>query len=297
MSAALAARIGADPDGRRIDPAVTALARRLAEQSGALAVLFYGSNLRTGSLDGVLDYYVLVPGAAERGIWPRVSYREEQIGEHIVRAKIATMTLATFARAARGETRDTTIWARFVQPAALVWSRDAEAATAVRDALADATQTAARLAVALGPASGPEEAYWRALFQATYQAEFRVEAAGREESILAANCAHFTGLLPAALHAQGIAFEQDGAVLTPRLDPARRAAIGRWWRTRRRLGKAINLLRLARAMSTFEGGMRYVAWKVERHTGRAVKVTRLRERFPLLAAPDVLWTLFRARRG
>jgi len=44
---------------------------------------------------------------------------------------VATMTLATFARAARGEARDTTIWARFVQPSALAWARD-EASAARR---------------------------------------------------------------------------------------------------------------------------------------------------------------------
>ena len=71
----------------------------------------------------------------------------------------------------------------------------------------------------------------------------------------------------------------------------------RWWNRRRRLGKALNLTRLAKAMTTFEGGMRYAAWKVERHTGLPVKVTPLREKFPLIAAPEVLWLLWKARRG
>ncbi len=48
--------------------AVAALARQLGEEAGARAVLFYGSNLRTGSLEGVLDYYVLLPGAGETGL-------------------------------------------------------------------------------------------------------------------------------------------------------------------------------------------------------------------------------------
>ena len=38
-----------------VDPAVRAFAAHLGEAAGALAVLFYGSNLRTGSLEGVLD--------------------------------------------------------------------------------------------------------------------------------------------------------------------------------------------------------------------------------------------------
>ena len=47
---------------------------------------------------------------------------------------------------------------------------------------------------------------------------------------------------------------------------------------------------------TFEGAARYAAWKIERHTGMPVKITPLRERFPLLAAPQVLWDLRQHRR-
>ena len=295
MSSALAARLGAALD-RPIDPAVALFAAALGEEAGASAVLFYGSNLRTGSLEGVLDFYVLLPGERERGLWPTVSYRERRHDGALLRAKVATMTFATFAAAARGETRDTTIWARFVQPTALAWSRDAAAASAVSEALAAAAGTAARLAVAVGPPKGREEDFWRALFRATYRAEFRVEPAGREDAILSANHAHFDGLLPLALVEAGVPFAQDGRTIEPRLDTVRRKAILRWWSTRRRLGKLINLTRLARAMTTFEGGMRYAAWKVERHTGLPVKVTPLREKYPLIAAPNLLWVLWRARR-
>ena len=292
----VAARLGAALD-RPIDPAVTRFAAQLGEGAGAVAVLFYGSNLRTGSLDGLLDFYVLLPGERERGIWPTVSYRERHQDGDVLRAKVATMTLATFAAAARGETRDTTIWARFVQPSALAWSRDAAAAAMVRETLAAAAGTAARLAVAVGPPKGREEDFWRALFRATYRAELRVEPAGREDAILSVNQAHFDGLLPLALVEVGIPFVQDGRTIEPKLDAARRKEILRWWRVRRRLGKLINLTRLARAMTTFEGGMRYAAWKVERHTGLPVKVTPLREKYPLIAAPGVLWLLWKARRG
>jgi hypothetical protein len=296
VSPFLAARLGAALD-RPIDPAVAAFAAALGEEAGAAAVLFYGSNLRTGSLDGLLDFYVLLPGKRERGIWPTVSYRERRHDAGILRAKVAMMTLATFAAAARGETLDTTIWARFVQPSVLAWSRDSGAVAAVGQALAAAAGTAARLAVAVGPRKANEDDYWRKLFRATYRAEFRVEPAGRENAILSANRDHFDGLLPLALVEAGVPFAQDGRMIEPKLDPAQRKAILRWWHARRRLGKLINLTRLARAMTTFEGGMRYAAWKVERHTGLPVKVTPLREKYPLIAAPSVLWLLLRARRS
>jgi len=295
VSLPLAARLGAARE-RPLEPAVALLARELGEAAGARAVLFYGSNLRTGSLDGVLDFYVLLPGARETGLWPRVSYREREHDGARLRAKIATMTLATFAEAARGETLDTTIWARFVQPSAIAWTGDDAAARDVTAALAAAAVTAARLAAAVGPAQGREEDFWRALFRATYRAELRFEAPGREESILAANRAHFDGLLPLALVEAGIPFAQDHATLTPRLDAAERKRILRWWVRRRRLGKPLNLVRLARATATFDGAARYAAWKVERHTGIPVALTPWSERHPLLAAPGIAWRFWRERR-
>lgn len=280
-----------------VPPPVRDFAVALGREAGALAVLFYGSNLRTGSLDGVLDFYALVPGAPERGIWPRVSYHERAIGGTPLRAKVATMTLATFRAAAAGETLDTTIWARFVQPSALVWTRDEAAAAETARAVAAAAVTAARLASALGPPEGTADEYWRALFRQTYAAEFRVEREGREESILAANPAHFAGLLPLALGAAGVPFERDGERLRPRMTAAEKRRLRRWWARRRRLGKPYNLARLIRASTTFEGAARYAAWKIERHTGVPVALTPWRERHPVLAAPGVLWRVWRARRA
>ncbi|GGE04619.1 hypothetical protein GCM10011515_25290 [Tsuneonella deserti] len=275
---------------------VRAIAARLGEEAGARAVLFYGSNLRTGSLEGVLDFYVLLPGSQVERIWPRVSYREWNEGDLTLRAKIATMALGTFARAALGESRDTTIWARFVQPSALAWAADATARREVTHAVSGAAITAARLAAALGPREGRAQDFWRALFRATYRAEFRVEKPGRENDILSVNEAHFDGLLPLAWESGGIDFERRGDVLLPRIADGERKAILRWWGLRRRLGKPLNLLRLVKASTTFEGAARYAAWKIERHTGVPVELTPWRERHPVLAAPAVLWRVWRQQR-
>lgn len=295
MSTALADRVAVSL-AAPVSEAVAAFAERLASAAGAEAVLFYGSNLRTGSLEGVLDFYVLLPGAAERGIWPRVSYHEWAREGVTLRAKVATMTLAKFHQAAAGELIDTTIWARFTQPAALAWSRGDPATQASRGAIGAACVTAARLAAVLGPASGPAEAFWTALFRATYRAELRIEPPGRERDILSVNAAHFDGLLPLALEAGGIAFARQGEDLTPQIDARTRGEVLRWWNRRRRLGKALNLARLIKATTTFEGAARYGAWKLHRHTGVAVELTPWRERHPLLAAPGALWEIWRKRK-
>lgn len=287
----------------RVDPAVAQFAAALAQESGesgesgAVAVLFYGSNLRTGSLEGVLDFYVLLPGDQRERVWPRVSYQEREADDGtMLRAKIATMSFSTFAKAAAGELLDTTIWARFVQPAALVWQADDTARAQVVEAIGAAAVTAARLAVALGPPSGTANDYWRALFRATYKAELRVEKAGRENDILSVNEAHFAGLLPLALEAGGIVHAVNGERITPSLTPRERGEILSWWKRRQRMGQALNVTRLVKASTTFEGAARYAAWKIERHTGMPVEVTPLREKHPLLAAPSVLWQLRQHRK-
>ena len=91
-------------------PQAVALATRLLDRFEApLAVLFYGSILRTGDLDGVLDFYVLTErvrpgprGLATRLLWPDVSYHELELDGQVLRAKVATMTLAQFQAATRG---------------------------------------------------------------------------------------------------------------------------------------------------------------------------------------------------
>ncbi|KQN29731.1 hypothetical protein [Sphingomonas sp. Leaf38] len=276
-------------------PAVRDLAALLADAPGVVAVLFYGSNLRTGATEGVLDFYVLTAGPPERGIWPTVSYREVDRHGEMLRAKIATMRLATFANAAAARTLDTTIWTRFVQPSALVWVRDQATATLVANAIGDAARSAARFAAALGPATGTADDYWRALFRQTYAVELRVERKGREGQILAFDPSRYVELLPLAWTADGIAFRDEAGKLSPDLAPARRRTLLHAWNRRRRAGKPLNVARLVRAAFTFDGAARYGVWKVERHTGIVVPLTPWREKHPILAAPGVFWRVWRAR--
>jgi hypothetical protein len=264
------------------------------------AVLFYGSSLRTGEREGIHDFYVLTHtppgGLGSRLLWPDVGYREIADEDGTLRAKVASVTLAQFQQAARGTGLDTTIWTRFVQPAALVWSDGPQSTAAVARAVAEAATTAARFAAALGPETGAPAAFWDSLFRETYAAEFRVENAGREKTILAADAARYDALLPLAWQAAGIAFTSADGALSPRLAPAERKRLLGAWRLRRTMGRPLNIARLMKAAFTFEGAARYAAWKIERHTGVPVAVTPWRERHPILAAPGVLWRVARERR-
>ncbi|MDO8410542.1 MAG: hypothetical protein Q7S93_10840 [Phenylobacterium sp.] len=291
---------------RAAPPPGRAMAQALASRiEGVAAVLFYGSVLRTGDLDGVVDFYVLTHGPrpgwrglAGRVLWPDVSYHELELDGRILRAKVATMTLAQFRSAVTGRRIDTTIWTRFVQPSALVWASGAETVREISRAVATAACAATRFAAALGPPEGPALDYWRALFRQTYAAEFRVEARGRENDILSVDPDRYERLLLAAWRAQDLAFEETAqGTVRPVLGARERGRVLAAWRLRRALGKPLNLARLAKAAFTFEGGARYAAWKIERHTGLRVPLTPWREKHPILASPGVFWRLWKARRA
>lgn len=276
--------------------AVVKLAASLANPEVDAAILYYGSTLRTGDLSGILDFYRLtwrphrkgMRSLVERFLWPEVSYHEVEIDGVLHRAKVATMPLVLFRRAAEGRTLDTTIWARFVQPTQRVWMADGVAARDAAAACAAAVVTAGRYAAALGPDQGVARDFWAALFRRTYAAEFRVEAAGRADTVISAGVERYADLLPLAWREGGVTFETRGDILWPEKQGLPE------WHLVHLAGKPLNIARLAKAAFTFDGAARYAAWKIERHTGVVIEVTPFAERYPLLAAPGA-W--LKLRRG
>lgn len=284
-----------------------ALAAALVAHGGqhVAAVLFYGSNLRSGDVEGVLDFYVLVDSltgwrdsrplaVATRLLPPSVEYWEVPWQGHTLRAKVAVMGIDQFARATRFDSMDTTIWARFTQPVMLAHARDAAARAQVRDAVAQAVTTATRWAALLGPADGTARDYWEALFKATYSAELRVEKASRGVSIVDHAAERYTALLPPAWASARVPFDElpDGR-LRPSLSQAARAKGANAWVWRGRFGKVLNIARLVKAAFTFTGGVDYLLWKLHRHSGVRLELTPWQRRHPILSAPGILWKLKR----
>jgi hypothetical protein len=277
--------------------AVTALALSLANPARDAAVLYYGSTLRTGDLTGVLDFYRLTRGPHRRGLrglvervlWPEVSYHEVDIGGRRLRAKVATVPLAVFRKAAEGRTLDTTIWARFVQPVQRVWAADATCAAAAAQAVVAAVRTGGRFAAALGPPEGTPADFWNALFRRTYATEYRFETTDRAQVITAAGAERYDRILPLAWREAGVPFE--GSVRG--LKVLRRPSVA--WIVRDAVGKPLNLARIAKGAFTFDGAARYAAYKIARHTGVEIEVTPFAERHPLLAAPGAWLRLKKAQ--
>lgn len=232
--------------------------------------------------------------AANRLLPPNVFYEEALIGTQTLRAKVAVLSLAQFERGMRMSSLDTTLWARFTQPAVCAWRRDAAALAASAAAVASACTTAASWAARLGPQAASAQDFWRGLFRHTYATELRVERGERADAVLGFDPAYYEMLLPLAWKSAGIAFQLTAeGLLQPQIGAAQRRAAEKAWRRRQALGKPLNIARLAKAAFTFDNGADYLAWKIERHSGTKLVLSDWQRRHPILAAPAIIWRLKR----
>ncbi|GAN53776.1 hypothetical protein [Tanticharoenia sakaeratensis] len=292
------------------DPAAQAGAGKLAATGRVLAVIYYGSTLRAPDPAGIMDFYVIVDEIADwpasgfgrlgqRLLPPNVGYLEFMHDSRVWRAKYAVMTARQFRARSGLRSRDTTIWARFCQPARLVWVRDPAAADLVLDLVRRCVVTASIWAARLGPVvpAAPVD-FWRMLMMRTYDAELRVEKPDRALHLLDGPLgARAAAILTEAWSAAGLSWQQAGSLVRPHV-PDRAQYLRKWAGIRKR-GRVLNVMRLVKAAFTFENGADYLSWKIVRHTGMSLDLGPFARRHPLLALPFVLPRIrraFRARR-
>ncbi len=257
-----------------VDPRAKAMAAAIAGQypGSARAVLFYGSCLRETQLDGLmLDFYLIVSdygdaydrrwmAAANRLIPPNVFPFQH---EGLI-AKYAVLSEADFDRLNGPETRNVSVWARFAQPSRLVWAVDDTAADRAVAAVARAAPT---LLAAAGRIEGEDLLdWWRRAFSLTYSAELRAERSGRAQSVVDADPDRYLRFGPPAIVAIAANARSGG------------------WPRRRLEGKALSIVRLAKASLTYAGGIDYLAWKINRHAGTKIEIKPWQRRWPLVAA-------------
>lgn len=298
------------PPSPALAPMVGAIRRR--HGAAVAAVIFYGSCLRTGAVeDGVLDFYVLVDSyrraygsgllaVANAILPPNVFYLEVCDGGRTLRAKYAVLSTEDFQRGTASRWMQTIIWARFCQPAQLMYVRDATAAATVVAATAEAVVTMVRWAAALLPAEPFRSVdLWRRGFSETYGAELRVESAAVVDRIYAAAADRYDQVAEAGLGvlaARGeLSVSRRGDIFDVGMAPARRRRLRRRWRVRRILGKPLAALRLIKSMATFGDWLPYALWKLERHTGVRIEMTPWQRRHPWIACWPVIARLLIGR--
>jgi len=297
---------------REANQTVSAAARAMSDaivtrhKDCLLATLFYGSCLRPADEGGdavvgpgraeerLMDFYAIVDDLrranggtlaafGNRVLPPNVFYLEVPYDGGRVRCKYAIVTLAQFQRLVKEDTLQNYFWGRFCQPTAVPFARTGMR-DALTEALADAVITAVKTTAPLFAAPFSARDLWVRVFSESYGAELRPESAERPAHVHDAHDARYAALTPAALAAADFpsATDTDGR-FAPVADSDARAR--RAWARRRWLGKTLNVLRLMKAVFTFEGGADYVAWKIQRHSGVRVDMSDWQRRHPLLASP------------
>ncbi len=268
-----------------VDPRVAAMAAAIAARygGGARAVLFYGSCLRERELDGLmLDFYLIVSdyrAAYGRG-W--FAFANRIIPPNVfpfahggLTAKYAVLSEKDFARLCGRGAPTVSVWARFAQPSRLAWARDEAARAAAAASVAKAAPTLLGYALPMVEDAGDPLAVWRRGFALTYASELRAERRDRSRSIVDVDPARYRRFAAAAMPVAGA------------------AGAAKAWRRFRRRGKMMSLVRLAKATTTFAGGVDYIAWKINRHAGTAIEVRPWQRRWPILGALTLLPRLLR----
>jgi hypothetical protein len=297
----------AEQAARPASPLLAGLVDLLKDRFGEAlaAVMLYGSCLHDDDpTEGLVDLYAIVddyrsayPSRMLRLVngWmpPNVFYAQLEQGGTELRTKYAVLSLADLA-AGTGSWFHPYVWARFAQPVRLLYARDAAAQSAVHESLARAVLRFLGEAAPLCDGGSVDVAgLWSAGLRRSYAAELRTEQ-GRARYLVERNLPDYERLTAAAAPALSELLEPlaDGSYRCIAKPDVRRATL-RAWRLRRWQGRVLSLLRLSKALFTFENGVEYAAWKIERHTGMSVPVTPRLRRYPLIFGWGVLWRLLR----
>lgn len=273
-----------------VDPRVSAMAGAIAAlyPGAARAVLFYGSCLRERELDGLmLDFYLIVSSYREAYGRGWFAFANRLIPPNVfpfehegLAAKYAVLSEADFQRENGPEAGTVSVWARFAQPSRLVWAKDEAAREKAVAAVSRAAPTLFGFALPMVEEGdqGDQLAVWRRGFELTYDSELRAERQGKSVSIV---------------DTEPDRYRRFGAVALPLARPLAPDKARKRWRRFRRKGKAMSVIRLAKATTTFAGGVDYIAWKINRHAGTQIVVKSWQRRWPIIGALTLLPRLLR----
>ncbi len=300
-----------------VGPRVDWLAGELATRHGdsVLGVLFYGSCLRKGSDEGVLDFWLVVDdyrSAHERRLHallnrvapPNVYFVECPLEGRTLRTKYGVISRADFELGTSLAAPQPYVWARFAQPVRLLHARDAAAREFFERAVSQAiVSLVGRLVCQLPDTAGELRfslaAFWREAFRRTYDSERRPEAEESIRALYAQDEARYDAVASEALDHLGAIGHFAETSRRPRSFsvrlPRHRLALQRLrWRWMRNRGRMQGLVRLLKTAYTFGDWVPYVLWKLERHTGRKIELSDRQRRHPLVFGwPIILPLLLR----
>ncbi len=305
----------AGPDAAT-DPTLAALLAQLnARFHGAVCcTLVYGSCLRSGDIyDGLLDLYLICDSyraafrrpllaAANWLLPPNVFYAEQSPMDGVaagkmLRSKVTVMSLHDFQRGCSGAWFESYIWGRFAQPTHILYARNEQLRANVEKSLTEAARTLLCNALPALPPEGSLTTLWERALSLSYATELRTERSTRAQELVQSSLDFYAALTRAHAAYLGFSFElyEQERELRYRSQIAgfRRHRTTLAWALRRVQGKFLSILRLVKALFTFEGGLDYIAWKLERHSGVEIRIPDKVRRVPLVHLWGFFWGLYR----
>jgi hypothetical protein len=296
---------------RQSSSGVSALINEIVARHGeaAQAILFYGSCLRKGDeFEGLVDLYLLVDdyraafGSRIQAFLnsllpPNVYYLETESGGQVIRAKYAVLSLGDYQKGTSGRWFHSYLWGRFCQPTALLFARSDRVKALVHNGLAQSVLTFVGRVLPRVETEFNAERLWRSGLELSYRAELRAEPPERRAGLFDAAPEYYEETAAAALDALPFAVEivdNAGFVRYRHNVSGRVRILSRFtWGLRIWQGKLLSVLRLLKAITTFDGGVDYILWKIHRHTGVSVTVGPRLKRHPFLAMWVLSWRLYR----
>lgn len=289
---------------------VRALAERIRAIYGdaVQGILFYGSCLRSGDdRGGMVDLYVIVDryrnayrsrrwAALNQVLPPNVFYLETCADERVVRAKYAVLSLADLKCGTSPAWFHSYLWGRFAQPAAILYAQSPDIAVQLHQALGQAVLTFLARVLPCAPERFSVRQLWLRGLSLSYRAELRAERPEKVAGLFQSAADYYELITAAALPLLPFRVERfEGREVTfnAHISDWRRRCGRIGWRVRSVQGKILSVVRLLKGAFTFSGGLDYILWKIERHTGVRVEAPPRLRRHPILALCVLSWRLYR----
>ena len=287
-----------------------AAALKMEHGNSVLAILYYGSCLRSGRADeGIADFYVLVDSYRQAGMKPiiailnrllppNVYYLETSFQGKTLRAKYAVIRIDQFKKGVTGGWFLPYLWGRFAQPSGMLWTKDEATYNNIMSWLIQSLSYFIEQGTALMADTFTSKQLWETSLRNSYQTELRAERNERIAGLFDFWPDYYVAQTQLILTTKGYATTIDteiGEELLYRslLDiKQQRQGRRRWW-LRKIVGKLTALLKLVKSLLTFNGAMDYAAWKIERHSGQKVELPNYARRWPLIGGWIILMRLLR----
>jgi len=297
---------------REAPPGIKALIEEiLARHRDAVqAILWYGSCFRTGDdSSGINDFYLVVDtyrhayhrhsyAFLNKLLPPNVFYLEVPHEGGVRRSKYTIFSFKDFQHGATMRWFRSYLWSRLAQPMGLVYARNNHVAEQVYATMAHALLTFITRVLPLMPRQQfTSRELWCRGLALTYAAELRAERRDKLTELFDAVPRYYEELTRIAMDAVPYSVEamsgNDAWRYRASIPPLTRISSRVMWALRRLQGKTLSLLLLVKGLYTFQGGLDYVLWKIERHSGVRIQIDHRLRQVPLVGVVVLFWRLYR----